>query len=418
MCFLAMTAAQMMQLVVIVMVHTAAAWSTPQPAPVISLANHSCTGALAALRAAGGGTFFVPKGKWLCPALNFTNNTVIYLAAGATLKADTESEWPLLAPLDIYGQGHDHPGPRRAPFLGGFDVVNLTIGGENGTVDGSGLFWFAQGGFGKHEKYTRPSLYECVRCEDLVMQDVTFAHSSFWTIHPVQSRRVTARRITVLNGLAVPNTDGFDPDATSDVLLEDSYFHVNDDAIAIKAGWDCANDGPGAVSSNNITIRNLSVWHGGGGISIGSEMSGGVSNVRVEGATLQHGSYGLQIKTGATRGGFVKNVSVDNVTIVGALKNAVRIDAFYGFANPSCGTPPARRPPAVDNIKISNVVTMRSNLSLHLSGLLDVPTTNVNLINVSFDDRTFAECYGGLTGRAVNVRPEPPAECGLLVSLA
>merc|ERR1712070_1333271 len=112
-----------------------------------------------------------------------------------------------------------------------------------------------------------------------------------------------ASRITVLNpttgqDLVVPNTDGFDPDSTSDVLLEDSYFHVNDDAVAIKAGWDCAGYNLG-VPSDNITIRNISVWHGGGGISIGSEMSGGVSNVHVSNVLLRHGSYGLYLKCGS-----------------------------------------------------------------------------------------------------------------------
>eukprot|EP01043_Picozoa_sp_COSAG02_P104234 COSAG02_NODE_40227_length_407_cov_33.094156_1_plen_60_part_01 len=33
------------------------------------------------------------------------------------------------------------------------------------------------------------------------------------------------------------------------------------------------------------------------------------------------------VKTGITRGGFVKNVSIDNVEIVGTTKEAIRIDA-------------------------------------------------------------------------------------------
>ena len=406
-----MTTTRFTAALVLLALGLAMGWDTPKPEPVVSLANHSCGGALEQLGPAGG-TLLVPKGVWKCGPMNLTSHTVLYLESGATLKADTGADWPLYGPLSIYGQGHDHPGPRRAPFLGGFGVQNLTIGGENGTIDGSGFHWYAAGGFGKFEKYTRPSLFECVGCTDLDMRAVTFAHSSFWTIHPVLSRRVTARRITVLNPITVPNTDGFDPDSTSDVLLEDSYFHVNDDAIAIKAGWDCAGMRVG-VPSNNITIRNLSVWHGGGGISIGSEMSGGVSNVRVDGALLQHGSYGLQVKTGDTRGGFVENITLNNITIVGALKNAIRVDAFYGFANPSCGAPPKRVPPVVRNIAMTNVVTRRSNLSLHLAGLLDAPSTNISLVNVSFDDRTFSDCYGGIQGVAVNVSPRPPAACGL-----
>ena len=66
---------------------------TPQPEPVASVAEHGCLGALALLRAAGGGTFYVPKGTFLCPPMNLTSNTVVYLAQGATLKADTKADW-------------------------------------------------------------------------------------------------------------------------------------------------------------------------------------------------------------------------------------------------------------------------------------------------------------------------------------
>jgi len=206
--------------------------------------------------------------------------------------------------------------------------------------------------------------------------------------------------------------DGFDPDATSDVLLEDSYFATDDDAIALKAGWDCAADGPGAVPSNNITIRNISVWRGGGGLSIGSEMSGGVSNVLVEDVRLDSGSYGIQIKTGATRGGFVENVTIRRVQIYNASKNAIRLDAFYGSPNPWCGLPPKRAPPRVRNITLAHVSTARSNLSLHLHGQPDAPTTGVRLEHVTLGEAIF-ECLGGVVGSATDVTPVPPPACGL-----
>ncbi len=151
----------------------------------------------------------------------------------------------------------------------------------------------------------------------------------------------------------VAQTDGFDPDSTSDVLFEDSYVSNGDDAVAIKAGWDCAGYASAdAAPSDNIFIRNVTQHIGGGGISIGSEMSGGVSNVVVEDVRLLHGSCecrngrlgplpvaatltrpflrtdGIQIKTGITRGGFVKNVSLNRLEIVGTTKEAIRIDGF------------------------------------------------------------------------------------------
>ena len=198
--------------------------STPLRPPVYSLDAIGCLDALHQIRAHNGGTLYVPPGRWECPSLNLSSHTTLFLAANATLKATpSDDKWPLVAPLSIYGIGHDHPGPRYAPFIGGWDVVDVVIGGANGTIDGSGEFWWAIADEGR-ELYTRPSLFECVRCRDIVMQDVTFANSGFWTVHPVLSKGVTARRITILNPHPSPNTDGFDPDATSDVLLADSYI--------------------------------------------------------------------------------------------------------------------------------------------------------------------------------------------------
>ena len=144
-------------------------------------------------------------------------------------------------------------------------------------------------------------------------------------------------------------------------------------------------------------------------------MSGGVSNMHVSGALLQHGSYGIEIKTGDTRGGYIRNVTIENVTIINALKKAVSIDAFYGFPNPICGTPAPVVPTIVDGITIANVASSASNLSLHLAGLKAQPTTNIRLINVTFDDKSFADCPGWVSGSAENVKPVPPSSCGLKV---
>jgi len=247
----------------------------------------------------------------------------------------------------------------------------------------------------------------------LPSSNVSSAQTFSWKI------RVTARRIAVLNpthgyldAVLVPNTDGFDPDSTSDVLLEDSFFHGNDDAIAIKAGWDCAGYQLG-VPSNNITIRNITSFHGGGGISIGSEMSGGVSNVDISDVKLIGGSYGIYLKTGSTRGGYIENVTVTGVTMTGILKKSISIDAFYGSPNPYCGSPAPIKPSVVKRVLIQNVITTGGNESLHLAGLQMAPTTEIGLVNVTMMDDSFVDCPGFVHGWFKNVTPVPPPACGL-----
>lgn len=88
---------------------------------------------------------------------------------------------------------------------------------------------------------------------------------AFWTIHPVLGRRLTARRLHILAPNIAPNTDGFDPDSIQDVSFTDSYVSNGDDAIAIKAGWDCAGyASKEAAPCDNIYIRNITQNRGGG----------------------------------------------------------------------------------------------------------------------------------------------------------
>jgi polygalacturonase len=207
------------------------------------------------------------------------------------------------------------------------------------------------------------------------------------------------------------------------VVFTDSYVSNGDDAIALKAGWDCAGyASPEAAPCDNVYIRNITQHRGGGGLSLGSEMSGGISNVVIEDCKLLGGSYGIEIKTGPTRGGFVKNVSINNVEIVGTAKQAICIDAFYGMPNTWCPQPNKHIPSVVDNIVISNVAVRNANLSVHFHGAEDVPTTRVRLENVSFacdggskehcggPGRSTgccitAECLGGLQYTADGIAP-------------
>ena len=67
--------------------------------------------------------------------------------------------------------------------------------------------------------------------------------------------------------------------------------------IAIKAGWDCANDGASgrSIPTTNVTIRNVTQHFGGGCISLGSEMSGGLAHIHVSNVRCHRGSYGIQV---------------------------------------------------------------------------------------------------------------------------
>lgn len=384
--------------------------------------------AVFAISCQSGGTLVVPPGKWLTGPFNLTSNMTLFLEKDAEILASTDlDEWPLISPLPSYGQGRDHPGPRRVSFIMAVNKTGVAIKGNNGTINGQGPFWWERHqSFSSHmEEHTRGRLIELLWSSHIKIEDVTLRDSPFWTVHPVYSEYVEVRRLTIINDYlrgggsncarwmcSGCNTDGFDPDSTTHVLVEDSYFNVGDDGIAIKSGWDCFGNKYGKPSQN-ITIRNLTVVSPtSAGVCIGSEMSGGVSDVHVSNSNFISCSTGIRLKTNQNRGAYIKNITYENIRMSGSTSAAIQINAFYGSRNPSCGK--SHSLPIVDNIKVSNVLIEDSKgLAMDLEGLETSPMTNLFFENVTIVGNARYKCTGATSGSAKSFAPTPPEACGL-----
>jgi polygalacturonase len=142
----------------------------------------------------------------------------------------------------------------------------------------------------------------------------------------------------------VKNTDGFDPQRSSNVLLAYSYISVGDDAVAVKA------------HSATRPLTNLAFLHNhlyyGHGMSIGSETDAGVSNMivddlSVDGYDSSNGS-GLHIKSDSSRGGHIDNVTYSNVCMRN-IRYPLAFDSYYRAADSG------KSYPWYTNITIRNV---------------------------------------------------------------
>ncbi|XAR67215.1 hypothetical protein NMG60_11013693 [Bertholletia excelsa] len=271
--------------------------------------------AISKLGKKGGGQLNVPAGTWLTAPFNLTSHMTLFLAKDAViLGVDEEKYWPLMPPLPSYGKGREHPGPRFGSLIHGQNLKDIVITGHNGTINGQGETWW--------KKYrrrllnnTRGPLVQIMWSSDIVISNIVLRDSPFWTLHPFDCKNVTIRNVTILAPvLDAPNTDGIDPDSCEDVLIEDCYISVGDDGIAIKSGWDQYGIAYGRPSTNifvrNIVVRSMVS----AGVSIGSEMSGGVSNVTVENVYVWNSRRAIRIKTNPGRGGYVRHVTYRNLT--------------------------------------------------------------------------------------------------------
>jgi mannosylglycoprotein endo-beta-mannosidase len=355
------------------------------------------------------------KDIYLAAPFNLTSHLTLTIAAGVVLKASDDPRlWPVVPPLKNYGQGRDHPGPRRCPFLGGTDLEDVVLRGTGGgRIDGSGESWWARHKSG-NETYTRGRLVEFLYSDGLLMEDLTLVNSPFWTIHPTFCSNVVVRRLVILNPNDSPNTDGFDPDSTINVSLTDSYFDVGDDGVAIKSGWDCFGIDVHRPTEN-VHIRNLTVNSPCcAGVCIGSEMSGGVANVLVEDIKLLDVGQGLRIKAGTGRGGFVRNISYRNVDMENTIQSAIEVNDYYGSINPACHGRDAKALPAIQDLAFQDI-RARGKGGIDFEGLSQKAITGVFMGNVTVLKEAGGsvwKCAYVEDGVATAVVPHPPDSCG------
>ena len=165
-----------------------------------------------------------------------TNHMTLFLSGGATIRGPTEEQlgpspdfplWPVIPPLPSYGQGRDHPGPRRTSLIHGENLTDIVVTSAPdawGTIDGYGQPFWTPHNDGT-ETITRGHLIEFIFSEDIEISHVYLRNSPFWTVHPVYSKRINIHDIDIYAPSDSPNTDGVDPDSCSDLILANFTYH-------------------------------------------------------------------------------------------------------------------------------------------------------------------------------------------------
>lgn len=242
----------------------------------------------------------------------------------------------------------------------------------------------------------------CLRNVDgLYLYGVTVRQAPFWCLHVCYANHVTTNRVKIRNRSdehgnryqALYNGDGIDPDSCSDVAIVHSSIESQDDCIAIKSGRDEEGRAVG-VPSRRIRITNCSFSHG-FGAAVGSEMSGGISDVLIQDCTF-HQSFSLaSVKNCRGRGGVIERVLYENIRMVNTstehdmtkwFKGAIYVDQFYGVDSCSLDEcrPVSDDTPTIRDLAFRNITfdTVRG-YGIYLCGLPENHLRNIRLENVA-----------------------------------
>lgn len=262
-----------------------------------------------------GGTVYIPAGTFLSGALYLKSNMTLYIAEGGILKGSTDIQdylplllnrfegWELKTFASLLNAG-------TLNRSGTYNVVNLSIRGK-GTISGGGPK-LRDGMIAAQGKRGRGRLICIMNGQNIDMQGLNIERSACWTIHYIYCNQVTLHDLNITSSGA--NCDGIDPDSSTDSYIFNCTFATDDDCIAIKSG---KNPEGNIVNKPTERVRITDcTFIRGAALAIGSEMSGGVSDIFIQDCKIGSLKNGLQIKTTKDRGGYVKNVTMRDCSVL------------------------------------------------------------------------------------------------------
>ncbi|HEX8903857.1 MAG TPA: glycoside hydrolase family 28 protein [Longimicrobiaceae bacterium] len=397
-------------------------------------ATRAIAAAIDACAAAGGGRVVVPAGRFLTGAIHLRSGVDLHLERGATLAFSRDPAAYLPAVLTRF-EGVELMG--YSPFIYAYGQHDIAITGE-GTLDGQAddEHWWPWKGSAEHGwkrgepnqvaartrliammeqgvpperrvfgegSYLRPQFIQPYRCQNVLIEGVTIVGSPMWEIHPVLCRNVTVRNVSIATH--GPNNDGCDPESCRDVLIEGCTFDTGDDCIAIKSGRNADGRRIG-VPTENVIIRNCRMKDGHGGVTIGSEISGGVRNVFVEKCEMDSPSLerAIRFKNNAMRGGVLEHVYVRDVTIGQVADAILSVDLYYEEGRSGPYTPVVR------DVELRNVTSRKSQYGVYMRAYPNSEISNIRLIDDRWDGvakGNVAEGVRGLVFERVSINGNP-----------
>ena len=423
------------------------------PNTALSLAHYGASGdgktlnteafarAIIALSEKGGGTLIVPPGLWLTGPIKLRSHINLHLEHGALVQFSGDYTLYPLTIVDIKGEKEvDSLSP-----ISGENLEDVAITGA-GILDGGGDAWrlvkkdklterewkalVKSGGilnekkdvwwpsksalegekavpalqkrgslkledYQPYHQFLRPKMLRLIGCKRLLIEGVTFQNPPNWTLNPVLCEDVSILNVNVFNATTAQNSDALDLESCRRAIIRGCTFDVGDDGICLKSGKDAAGRRIG-VPTEDVLVEGCTVYHAHGGFTVGSEMSGGVRNVRVNNCTFIGTDIGLRFKSTRGRGGVVEKIFISNVRMVDIPGDAINFNLYYGGKAPldetgaqvETNTPPVtEETPQFRGIRIENVVCRGANKAIVLQGLPEMPIRDIALKNVAISSQ-------------------------------
>jgi polygalacturonase len=370
----------------------------------LSLDSSAINLAIDACAQAGGGTVWVPAGRYLCGSIHLRSNLQLVIDAGATLLGAPQSlnAYDLTEPWEgIAYQDGGHCYFHNS-LIWGENLTNVFLTGH-GTINGGGLVrsdkildqmsgfldWDATNAINTRHPTLPPvrlgNKAVCLKlCRNVVIRDVTIFHGGHFAILATGCDNLTVDNVTMDT-----DRDGIDIDCCHNTMVSNCRINSpNDDGLCPKSTYALHR----TVLTENLTIVNCQVSgfeegtlidgtmkpskNAYGRIKFGTEASGGFRNCTVANCTFR-GCRGLALEE--VDGGLMENLTIENLAMMD-----VKSYPIYITTGKRNRAPGLTQPSRARNILISNVTAtgVDSYSGIQITGLPGAPVEGIRLENI------------------------------------
>lgn len=300
---------------------------------------------------------YLPAGVFLTGALRMHSDMELYLEEGAVLQGTDEVE-DYLPRIKSRFEGIENESYSSLLNLGelnhdgDYNCRNVVIRGK-GTIAGGGRTLAERVIASERERLAdylaelgdkikecekpetipgrvRPRLINMSNAQNVVLSGVHLKNGASWNVHMIYSDSIVTNGCTFYSE-NVWNGDGWDPDSSTNCTIFNCMFYTGDDSIAIKSG---KNPEGNVINRPTKHVRIFDCKCAfGHGIAMGSEMSGGIEDVRIWDCDMSNSLFGIEIKGTKKRGGYVRNVHVRDSAAARIMFHAV------GYNDDGIGAP-------------------------------------------------------------------------------
>lgn len=221
----------------------------------ISLETHKIQKALDEISGTGK-TLYFPPGEYRSGQLRIRSDTKIYIPGGAVLNADSSSN------LSYFSK--DFLETRRFLYMNGAENVEIR---GHGVINGNGHILRKKFGDDARFRLILAASSRNIRIEGLTLMD-----PGSWNTQVILCEDVIFHNVKLLNDTDLSNTDGFDPDASKRILIEDCFACCGDDNVAIKTTGYSGLLG----DADDITVRGCVFLTKKSALKVGTETRGDI----------------------------------------------------------------------------------------------------------------------------------------------